>query len=472
MNFLEDLGSGFHSLSINDPHLRLAEHDIDDAMDIDFTNEFGYIDKLSAHEGSEDDDVDVEEVDDSNTGKDAEIEKGENASSFENDSFLGILSPTALGARFALLPQKLLMAPPTTESQSSRRNSSVDYEFDTSDISKSQLVKTSFAQTNSSNFILEPSQDIFQTKSKDQDYTSGYMAPASNSQSSRSNLNYLSGSLPFSSGMFAQSNLGFPPVNPHSQHQTIIHHHHYYVNDHNSVSPVSSSELAASLSFMTLLKQNTKLPHQLADLQRSDHTGQSPSNQLVSYEKWAKNEQLVPFTGAHLTPHLPSPWDTRAVPAERMPYVILSYLQLITNTLLSVFALHILVAMVQAIRSDVSHKMALEANNLLIEIALCRRAYSENNCDPSQRVPALEQMCEYYEKCMLQDPSQVGNRSRIGAHTLGVILNSLIEPLGLKFLGVGSFFVVLIFACNFGFGYIRARAYYGMTLQRQTATSN
>ncbi|KAF8001628.1 hypothetical protein HF325_004129 [Metschnikowia pulcherrima] len=160
---------------------------------------------------------------------------------------------------------------------------------------------------------------------------------------------------------------------------------------------------------------------------------------------------------------LPSPWDSRAMPAERTPYVLSSYLQLLINVVLSGYFLHIVIAMVQAIRQDVAHKLKQEANNLLVEMALCERSYNENHCSPETIVPALEKMCAYWEKCMNQDPYQVGNRSLISAHTIGVILNSLIEPLSFKVLAVGAAATFVIFACNFAFGYIRAKTYYGWT---------
>lgn len=57
--------------------------------------------------------------------------------------------------------------------------------------------------------------------------------------------------------------------------------------------------------------------------------------------------------------------------------------------------------------------------------------------------------------------------AKISAETIGVLVNSLIEPLGWKFFMFVLMFVVTVFACNFSFGYIRAKSYYGWTGQEK-----
>lgn len=158
---------------------------------------------------------------------------------------------------------------------------------------------------------------------------------------------------------------------------------------------------------------------------------------------------------------LPLPWENGSVPAERSAYVLSSYLQLLVNGAISVYGFHILWVVVRAIRQDVAHKLRVHATNRLVEIASCERSYRENNCSPEQMVPALEKMCAYWEKCKNQDPHSPGNASSVGAYTLGLIVTSLVEPLSLKVLLVLSGAFVLVYLCNFAFGYVRARTYYG-----------
>lgn len=507
MNFFEELGSGLGSLSLHD-HQKWSEDvhqdDLYDLMDIDTPLDNLTLDGNQTHNNGSKHTIQTQKPHDFTVEQLLDDEDGHTVSlhlpkarAFEEDdrddpekeeSFLGILSPTALGARYALQPQKLLMAPEHVDPPSRKpsRKPSIDFEVDTCEMQSSKEIARTFQiQTNNSTFF-DKGNDIFQTDP----HTGNINNNTNNNGWGRIDSQYLdqnldlqpkksifspdARNLSYNSGMFGTSlfNSNFPERYL-QRPQTIVHHHHYYTE---SNSGLGSSEKVDTLSSSRHQKEGpTSLSTDLQQmsfepknhLQKYDNYIDSPKESsnlgsLVSYRSNVAGEGTVYYPNGHIKPYLPSPWDPRAVPAERLPYVLLSYFQLLANTLLSAFALHILVAMVQAVRSDVSSKMALEANSLLVEIALCLRAYRENNCDPSDRVPALEQMCDYWEKCMTQDPSQIGNRSLIGAHTLGVILNSLIEPLGLKFLSVGAFFVILLFACNFAFGYIRARAYYGM----------
>lgn len=492
MNFFEDLGSGLGSLSLHDQQ-KWVEADVDDPMEIDNSEtetQFHQDDShwnqhdLEMDEDSKGPTVEVIEADDQNYDVSLSNKKDrDDDEDDEHDSFLGILSPTALGARFALQPQKLLMAPPTKPAQTPQRKLSIDYEFDTSDMQNSQLIQRNFVPQKHVSSFAKSNRDVFQSEPFNNTnglgpkvFTSNSIFDSHLSQPSPlqnfKNESYSSGM--FANSIFNSSRFGY---NAHSQPQTVVHHHHYYsepqLNRH--------SPLKTNLTHIDHLSTET-LSTDLQDLSFQPDTqlmkteqyevGNSQSKNLLVGFKSSENQSVsLQLTSGNHGPYLPSPWDPRAVPAERLPYVFLSYLQLLTNTLLSAYALHILVAMVQAIRNDVSLKMTLEANSLLVEIALCRRAYKENNCDPNERVPALETMCQNWEKCMSQDPDSIGNRSLIGAHTVGMILNSLIEPLGLKVLSVFAFFIVVIFACNFAFGYFRARAYYGMSNETQEKLS-
>ena len=66
---------------------------------------------------------------------------------------------------------------------------------------------------------------------------------------------------------------------------------------------------------------------------------------------------------------------------------------------------------------------------------------------------------------MKQDPYKLSNVFIMSAEIIGMIINSLIEPLSLKFYLFMLAFILIIFACNFTFGYIRAKAYYGGSMK-------
>ena len=69
--------------------------------------------------------------------------------------------------------------------------------------------------------------------------------------------------------------------------------------------------------------------------------------------------------------------------------------------------------------------------NTLAEMAVCAKDYQENNCDSERRAPALESICNNWERCMTRDPASVG-RARVSAHTFAEIFNSFIEPISIK----------------------------------------
>lgn len=83
------------------------------------------------------------------------------------------------------------------------------------------------------------------------------------------------------------------------------------------------------------------------------------------------------------------------------------------------------------IRSDVNIKSREVVNETRAEIAACTREFKNNRCDRADRVPAMEIVCNNWEKCMQQDPEQVG-RARVSAKTFAEIINSFVEPITIK----------------------------------------
>lgn len=83
------------------------------------------------------------------------------------------------------------------------------------------------------------------------------------------------------------------------------------------------------------------------------------------------------------------------------------------------------------IRSDVDKKSEEAAADILAEMAICAKDYRENRCDSERLAPALESVCNSWERCMKRDPKSVG-RARVSAHTFAEIFNSFIEPISIK----------------------------------------
>jgi hypothetical protein len=175
-----------------------------------------------------------------------------------------------------------------------------------------------------------------------------------------------------------------------------------------------------------------------------------PSSANTSYAN--ESQQIV----------LPAPWSKDASPKAPTPYLISSYLQLLFNALTSSLAIYVLISAIRTIRSDINNKMEEYATEIAMEIQRCTKSFFENRCPPETRVSALEQLCIEWERCMNRDPRVLANKASVSAETLGIILNALIEPIGVKAIVV----VVLIlagwtFTSNFIFGFVRAKSYYG-----------
>ena len=114
-----------------------------------------------------------------------------------------------------------------------------------------------------------------------------------------------------------------------------------------------------------------------------------------------------------------------------LPHVLSFYAQLLLNVFLVFFFIYIIYSFWSTIRSDVDKASEEVAAETLAEMAVCAREYVENRCDRESRVPAMERVCDNWEKCMNKDPNSVG-RATVSAHTFAHIFNSFIEPISYK----------------------------------------
>ncbi|ODQ61437.1 hypothetical protein WICANDRAFT_29292 [Wickerhamomyces anomalus NRRL Y-366-8] len=186
-----------------------------------------------------------------------------------------------------------------------------------------------------------------------------------------------------------------------------------------------------------------------------------PSNQSTptSSSQYSPGNEVIP---------LPAPWSKFASPKAPTPYLISSYLQLLFNVLTSSIAIYILINAIKTVKSDINLKMEEYAADIAMEVSRCARSYVENRCAPETRAPALEVTCSELERCMNRDPTTHAGKASVSAETLGMILNSLIEPIGVKAIVVfGVGLISWAFTSNFIFGFVRAKSYYGWDSNRQ-----
>ncbi|KAL8720412.1 MAG: hypothetical protein Q9225_002732 [Loekoesia sp. 1 TL-2023] len=115
-----------------------------------------------------------------------------------------------------------------------------------------------------------------------------------------------------------------------------------------------------------------------------------------------------------------------------LPHILSYYAQFLLNFFLVSVVIYMIYAFWSAIRSDVNEKSKEAASEILVEMAMCARDFRDNKCDkPEARVPAMESICNSWEKCMQRDPTMVG-RAKVSAHTFAEIINNFFQPISAK----------------------------------------
>lgn len=140
-----------------------------------------------------------------------------------------------------------------------------------------------------------------------------------------------------------------------------------------------------------------------------------------------------------------------------LPNTLSVYVQFLLNLFFAFCIMYLLWGILATIRGDIDEKAMIESSEILAEMAVCAHEYKENRCDRESRVPAMESVCNSWEKCMQRDPYKVG-RSRLSAGMFAEIFNSFIEPLSMKAIVVTVASILSGFALiNLSFGAYRAK---------------
>lgn len=115
-----------------------------------------------------------------------------------------------------------------------------------------------------------------------------------------------------------------------------------------------------------------------------------------------------------------------------LPQLLLGLTQFLTNLLFIAFLFYLLYSAYATIQSDITNKALENAADMLAENAVCAREFRANACDAAAgRVPAMDSICDSWEKCFRRDPLLAG-RARMGAQTFAEIFNAFVEPISLK----------------------------------------
>lgn len=138
-----------------------------------------------------------------------------------------------------------------------------------------------------------------------------------------------------------------------------------------------------------------------------------------------------------------------------VPHILSFYAQLTFNVFLLTACAYLVYSFWAAIQGDVDKKAWEASADIIAEINSCAEHYRVNGCDSPTRVPALEQVCANWAKCMSRDPTKVA-RAKVSAHTFAEIFNSFVEPISYKTM---IFTLMIVVACftisNLAFGLLR-----------------
>ena len=115
----------------------------------------------------------------------------------------------------------------------------------------------------------------------------------------------------------------------------------------------------------------------------------------------------------------------------QLPHILSFYAQLALNIFLVFSFISILWSFWTTIRADVDKKSQDAIAEAMAEMAVCAKSFHDNRCELATRVPAMEAVCQSWERCMKRDPRSVG-RARVSAHTFAEIFNSFVEPISYK----------------------------------------
>ncbi|KAH8929344.1 hypothetical protein BT69DRAFT_226227 [Atractiella rhizophila] len=137
-------------------------------------------------------------------------------------------------------------------------------------------------------------------------------------------------------------------------------------------------------------------------------------------------------------PYQPHPHASNSssfAPAHLSTYLHATFL-LTTFTLV----LYLLFLLLRTLRSDLSARLSSSTLAQRSEIFACSQSYTLNRCSPETRVPALEDACRAWERCMHQDPEAVGT-ARLLAMVVGETVNGFVDTVSWK-----SFVFILLMA--------------------------
>ncbi|PYI11927.1 nuclear envelope protein Brr6 [Aspergillus sclerotiicarbonarius CBS 121057] len=160
-----------------------------------------------------------------------------------------------------------------------------------------------------------------------------------------------------------------------------------------------------------------------------DESDRPSSSEIQPTKQRQKGQGQEAATGSRLTSF--SDFFALLEAHPNVPSILSWWAQLVVNLSLFSLAVYVVFGFVSAIRAEFEQAAEEVSDTILAEMAACAKSYVDNRCAGGDRLPALETVCENWERCMNRDPAKVG-RAKVSAHTMAVIINSFIDPISWK----------------------------------------
>ncbi|KAL1894389.1 hypothetical protein Sste5346_005891 [Sporothrix stenoceras] len=143
-----------------------------------------------------------------------------------------------------------------------------------------------------------------------------------------------------------------------------------------------------------------------------------------------------------------------------VPLILSWWVQLGMNVFFMAVVMWFVWGGISMMRADISHAADAARSRLLAQMNDCAHEYTKNRCAPiSERLPALNVMCNEWEVCMNQDPSSV-MKLQVSAKNVAEIINEFVGVMSFKAWGfILSAMLAVILASNMGFSRFRDAAF-------------
>ncbi|KAI9473476.1 MAG: Di-sulfide bridge nucleocytoplasmic transport domain-containing protein [Benjaminiella poitrasii] len=197
-------------------------------------------------------------------------------------------------------------------------------------------------------------------------------------------------------------------------------------------------QLSPSPENQSLEIDNTREPSELQPVDQSDIP-----NALVSLPPSTDaKDQTVSAPSHTFIYNAPAPPDPLSH-SHSVIYYIGGLFKIFYVSIVFVGVLYIIVHLVKNIHHDMKDKIATYESDLFGDQLYCQQQYGLNRCSPNTRLPAIQDLCREWERCMLR-PLAV-SKSKVLAETIAEMANGFTSTLSLK---------TMIYSVIFGFGII------------------